>query len=519
MKVFKTVLFVLAWLGQLAAEFWAGMHLWQTNMIPVRLFLLGIIALTLIWVLEGVLFFSGMRAQKGKHPGRFRRVVAWILVVLMILGCLASAIATRKLRHTIDAVTSTQNPVSTYAVYVLKEDEAQTLDDAVDYDFGVTMSYDAENTRAAVKQLRTYYNGTLKSENFETILDMVDALYHKDVGAILLCKEYVPLMEDLDEYESYSDDTRILCEFTVEQDLSTSQNLPASTDPESDQTDPFSLSNLEPVKDITQDPFVIYLSGSDTRSALLTRSNSDVNILVIVNPKTKQILLLNTPRDYYIPNPAGNGALDKLTHCGVYGTGCSVQALSDLYHVPINYYAQINFAGFEKLIDAIGGVTVESDYAFTTRHGHFSIQKGTNYLNGEQALGFVRERYSFGSGDNQRGRNQMKLLTAVIKKLSASTLIMHYGQILDSLQGMFVTNVSSDQISELVKMQLSDGAEWNVKSYAVTGAGGSEITYSIPRMRVYVMFQDKDLVDRGINLVDRVINGEILTDADVAKQS
>ena len=196
-----------------------------------------------------------------------------------------------------------------------------------------------------------------------------------------------------------------------------------------------------------------------------------------------------------------------------------MQALSDLYHVPINYYAQINFAGFEKLIDAIGGVTVESDYAFTTRHGHFTIQKGTNNLNGEQALGFVRERYSFGSGDNQRGRNQMKLLTAVIKKLSAGTVIMHYSQILDSLQGMFVTNISGDQIAELVKMQLGDGSDWNVKSYAVTGNGGSEITYSIPRMRVYVMFQDKDLVDRGINLVERVINGEILTDADVAKQS
>ncbi len=519
MKVFKTVLFVLAWIGQLAAEFWAGAHLWQTNMIPVRLFLMGGIVMSLIWVLEGFLFFSGMRSQKGKNPGRVRRILAWLLIILTILACLFSVFATRKLRHTIDAVTDPQTSVSTYAVYVLKDDAAQTLDDAVGYDFGVTMSYDAENTRSAVKQLRTFYNGTLKTENYETILDMVDALYHQDVGAILLCKEYVPLMEDLDAYESYTDDTRILCEFTVEQDLGTAQNLPASTDPETDQTDPFSLSNLEPVKDITNDPFVIYLSGSDTRSALLTRSNSDVNILVIVNPKTKQILLLNTPRDYYIPNPAGNGALDKLTHCGVYGTGCSVQALSDLYHVPINYFAQINFAGFEKLIDAIGGVTVESDYAFTTRHGHFSIQKGTNNLNGEQALGFVRERYSFGSGDNQRGRNQMKLLTAVIKKLSAGTVIMHYSQILDSLQGMFVTNISGDQIAELVKMQLGDGSDWNVKSYAVTGNGGSEITYSIPRMRVYVMFQDKDLVDRGINLVERVIHGELLTDADAAKQS
>ena len=274
--------------------------------------------------------------------------------------------------------------------------------------------------------------------------------------------------------------------------------------------------NLDPVKDVTSDPFVVYLSGSDTRNEKLTTSNSDVNVLVIINPKTKQILLLNTPRDYYIPNPAGNGKLDKLTHCGIYGIDCSINALSDLYDVTVNYYGQINFTGFETLIDAIGGITVESETAFTTLNGHFPIQKGMNKLNGAEALGFVRERYAFQTGDNQRGKNQMKVITAVIDKLSAGTIIMHYNSILDSLQGMFVTNFSGTEISDLVRMQLGDGADWNVKSFAVTGANGSEITYSIPGSRVSVMYPDDELVARAASLVDRVIAGDELEDEDVA---
>ena len=259
----------------------------------------------------------------------------------------------------------------------------------------------------------------------------------------------------------------------------------------------------------------MYLSGSDTRSKMLATSRSDVNILVVVNPKSKQILLLNTPRDYYVANPAGGGALDKLTHCGIYGIGCSVGALSNLYRVPVNYYAQINFTGFETLIDAVGGVTVHSDSAYTMRVTHYEIAKGDNHLDGKKALAFVRDRFSFASGDRQRGQNQMIVLSAVINKLTTGTIIMHHAQILNSLQGMFITNLSSDEISDLVKMQLSDGADWNVKTFAVTGGDGSEFTYSIPSMRAYVMLPDENYVSRGIELVQRVLAGDTLTKEDI----
>ena len=181
----------------------------------------------------------------------------------------------------------------------------------------------------------------------------------------------------------------------------------------------------------------------------------------------------------------------------------------------VNYYAQINFTGFETLIDAVGGVTVESEIAFTTHEDGIFIQQGVNKLNGAEALSFVRERYAFASGDNQRGLNQMKVLSAVIEKLSAGRIVTHYNSILSSLQGMFLTSIDSDEIASLVKMQLDDGAEWTVKSFAVTGNTGSDITYSIPRTRVSVMYQDETLVKHAAELVDMVIEGEEITDEDV----
>lgn len=515
MKVFRTILFVLAWLGMAAAEVFAAARLWKLSVLPLRYKLLICVGFMLVWVLAGLLFFLGNAAKRGQHPGLWRRIIAWILALITVGGSLYSVRVADQLDETLSKVTEKTRVSSTIAVFVLKDDPAQTISDASDYLFGMTSSYDTANTRKALSNLMKTL-GTVRTEEFEAVVNMVDALYSGDVDAVILNEGYVSILEDLDNYGNFSEETRILYEIQIEE--STDVQIPVGTPGEADDIGTYdtSIENLKPVNDVTQEPFVVYLSGSDTRSKMLSTSRSDVNILVVVNPKSKQILLLNTPRDYYVPNPAGGGALDKLTHCGIYGIGCSIGALSNLYDVPVNYYAQINFTGFETLIDAIGGVTVHSDSAYTTNIGHYEIAKGENHLNGKQALGFVRERYSFASGDRQRGENQMIVLSAVIDKLSTGTIIMHHSEILNSMQGMFITNLSSDEISGLVKMQLSDGADWNVKTFAVTGGDGSEYTYSIPSMRAYVMYQDESYVNRGAKLVQRVLAGETLTEKDVA---
>ena len=116
---------------------------------------------------------------------------------------------------------------------------------------------------------------------------------------------------------------------------------------------------------ITKEPFVGYISGVDNRGELTEKARSDVNILAVVNPTTKQVALINTPRDYYV-DLAGTDSKDKLTHAGLYGVETSMATLGNLYGVNVEHYLRINFAGFINIIDAIGGVDVYSDQAFTS---------------------------------------------------------------------------------------------------------------------------------------------------------
>lgn len=531
MKVFRSVLYVLVWLAALAAEVYAALRLWKLSVLPLKHKLILCMVLFTAWVIAGVLFFFGNSAQKGRHPGLLRRIVAWALAVLLSCGSVYSTRVADHLDATIETVTRERRQVSMLAVYVLEDDPAYGLEDAADYTFGATTRFDADNVRSALSELRELL-GSVKTEEYDTMVDMVRALYDGSVGAMILNEAYVKILEDLDDYGTFSEDTRVLYEIEVEEGSAAVVPIgtpkPVSGEPDNpddpEQTaEPdveigeydAEIENFVPVN-VTKEPFIVYLSGSDTRSRTLTTSLSDVNILVVVNPNTRQILLVNTPRDYYVANPAGGGAMDKLTHCGIYGIGCSVGALSNLYHMPVNYYAQINFTGFETLINAIGGITVHSDYAFTMSHGQYPVVQGENHFNGIEAVGYVRERYSFSTGDRQRGKNQMAVLTAVIEKMSKGTIILHHTEILNSLQGMFVTNLSADEISSLVKLQLSDGTDWSIRTFAVKGYDSGGYTYSMPGYVAYYMEENSASIRQAAKLMQRVLSGEKLTKSDVA---
>lgn len=265
---------------------------------------------------------------------------------------------------------------------------------------------------------------------------------------------------------------------------------------------------------VLNQPYIVYFSGSDTRDEELQTSNSDVNVLMAVNPSTKNILLLNTPRDYYIPNPAGGNQLDKLTHCGNYGIDNSEKALEQLYDCSIDYYMQFNFVGFSKLIDAIGGIRVYSDEAFTTESGGFQIAEGYNELDGEQALAFVRDRYHVAYGDNGRGRDQMYVIQAVIDKISSDPvgMLSRFSSIMSSLNGTFRTDLEPKTMMQLLSAEIEDSSSWNVKTYAVTGHNGLDYTYSAPNDKNDVMYQDEELVAHASELIRLVEQGTSLTD-------
>ena len=272
------------------------------------------------------------------------------------------------------------------------------------------------------------------------------------------------------------------------------------------------LSNAEANK-ITKEPFVVYLSGVDTRGDLTDKARSDVNIIAAVNPVTKQVVLINTPRDYYV-DLAGTNSKDKLTHAGLYGVQTSMDTLGNLYGVDVQHYIRINFAGFINIVDALGGVDVYSDQAFTSvgSPGYYdptTFVEGWNHLDGKAALAFARERHAFASGDIQRGINQMKVIDAMLNKIKSPALLMGFTKILDAVSDSFVTSLSQNQISALVRMQLSDFAEWNIERYTVTGSSGSSTKcYSAKGQKLYVMKPDENSVAKAKEMIAAVLGGE-----------
>ncbi|MDR1078883.1 MAG: LCP family protein [Propionibacteriaceae bacterium] len=259
-----------------------------------------------------------------------------------------------------------------------------------------------------------------------------------------------------------------------------------------------------PTPGSTSQPFVLYISGVDSYSY---SGRSDVNILAVVNPGSGRILLVSTPRDYYVQLHGTTGRKDKLTHAGIYGVDMSVATLQDLYQIEIDYWLRINFGSVVRLVDTVGGIDVHSDYAFTSAHQGYHFVQGWNHLNGEQALSFARERYSFAGGDRVRGQNQEKIIEGLVRRFSDPTILLRYNTILSSLQDAFQTSTPSDVITGLVNHQLSQRTDWQIESISVNGSDASEPTYSMGNQRLYVMIPDMTTVQAARDHIAQVLAG------------
>ena len=292
---------------------------------------------------------------------------------------------------------------------------------------------------------------------------LADALYKGEVDAIIVGQEYKSMLEA--NHDSFDDETKIIKSYEYESKLSVTTK----------QTN------------VTENPFTIYVTGIDTYGSVSTVARSDVNLIVTVNPKTKQILMTSIPRDCEIQLHK-NGKMDKLTHTGIYGTSETISTIEDFLDVEINYFARTNFSGMTNIVDALGGVTIDSDYKFTTLHGNYNIVKGENQMDGDKALCFVRERYSLPNGDFDRGKNQQKLLKAMLEKAMSPKIITNFNNILTAIEGSFETDMSSKEIKSLLNMQLNDMSDWTVYNVQVEGEGyKTSKTASMYGTEVYVM--------------------------------
>lgn len=392
--------------------------------------------------------------------------------------------------------------VTVMEVRVLAEDAAESLEDIEGYTIGYMETRDRDYTDKVLDEIKETIDNNYDSLAMkDDPAMMAEALYTGEVDAIIVNAAIVSIYEDIEAYEDFETKTKVLKEIKIEEEIAGKNDSSSNNEGIYEYNEPSSPTEM------SKSSFVVYISGIDSYGDVNVKSRSDVNILMAVNTETKKIVMVNTPRDYYVPLSVSDGVKDKLTHAGNYGVECSRDTLGMLYGVTADYYIRLNFTGFIDIIDAMGGVDVYSDYAFSSRGYTFS-QGWNNDLSGEGALAFVRERKSFASGDNQRGKNQMALITSMIKKLASAEVIMNYKTVLDAIAGSFQTNFSSDEIYALVQMQIDDMATWSVESYSVTGTGNMLPTYSVPSMNLYVMEPNTDTVDVAKEKIKNVLSGK-----------
>jgi len=244
--------------------------------------------------------------------------------------------------------------------------------------------------------------------------------------------------------------------------------------------------------DITK-PFSIYVSGADNSGDINQAGRSDVNMLIFVDPAHYKILLINTPRDYYVRLHGTTGYLDKLTHAGVYGIDMSEETLQDLYSFNIDYHVRVNFDTLPKLVDAMGGIVVDNPTAFNLWGNSFA--EGEIYLDGGYALLYCRERDDLAAGDNDRGANQQRVIEAIISRVTKPNVVVHYKDIIQALSGSFRSNIPPAVITQLFGRQISLGGHWTIEKLAAIGTNSKQPTYTMGDKPLDVIIPDQNSVD------------------------
>ena len=372
----------------------------------------------------------------------------------------------------------------TMSVVVMKNDAAEKLADLKGASVAAPVSADGENINKLMKEIRDKEKQSLNLTESKNYISAYEELAAGTSKAMILNSSFEDLITS--QHADFKDKTKKIYEYKITKSVNAKAKQNAG------------------------DTFNVYISGIDTYGPVSSVSRSDVNIIMTVNKKTGKILLTTTPRDSYVEiADGGNNQYDKLTHAGLYGVDSSIHTLENVYGIKIDYYARLNFTSFLKLIDTVGGVDVYNDQAFVSHVGKKNFQPGLLHMNSDMALSFVRERYSLTGGDHDRGKNQEKVIAAIIKKLTSKEGLVNYQSVIKELSESIQTNMPIETAMGLANEQLRAGKEYIVASQALTGTGSMSLpSYAMPGAQLYMMqIDDKSLEEVTANIKD-VLEGK-----------
>lgn len=449
----------------------------KLNILPTRYLIFGGTLLLIIVFLLLTMMFSKKK--------KWIRITSYVVVFLLSFFFLISNTYLNSTNSFFSKIQIEDYDTLNYSIIVLKNSNYNSIQSLT----GKTISYLEDDY---TKDVHGVIKGNIPyTENLsEEFGNLSEDLLNGKTDAICLEEGYYTLIQE--EIEDFTEQTKVIYTFEIKVE-SHHENDTESTK-------------------VTEDSFIVYISGVDQYGKVSSvRGRSDVNILMVVNPRTNHILLVNTPRDYYVQLAGTTGLKDKLTHAGIYGVNKSISTLENLYDIDINYYLRVNFDTLIKVVDIIGGIEIYSDSSYRLTHDKsYYVKVGMNKMNGKQALAYARERYAYKDGDEHRGANHQQIITTIIDKVTQSSVIISkYNSILNTLNGSFQTDMPTDMITSFIKYQFDEMPSWTVESIAVTGSDAMNYTYSMGRGRkLYVMIPDMNSVNEAFIKIKEVYDEE-----------
>ena len=463
---------------------------------------LTIVIVVLLGILAGI-FFLGRK-------NNIRRIISGIISLAMCfilgVGCYYIYITNR----TIDTITGEGYSIKIYRVVVMQDDPAETLADALDYNFGTVSSYEIGNLEEAMELINEDAGREITTTDYSAVNELLDAWYAREVDGMIYESSLGGVFDDLNE--NYYLDYKVIAEFSVKVPESEIESTTAETTTVETTTAEETSAEVSE----TMEPFVVLISGNDEYYDVSVTGRSDVNMIAVVDYSNRQVLLASIPRDYYVNITGVSGDdRDKLTHSSNYGMETLVATINDTFSINIDYYVRVNFTSVVNIIDAVGGLAFYNPYAFGTTYYDYWFDEGEVWCDGWQALQYARERKSLEDGDIARGEHQQIIIEAMIDKLVSAASLTHYTAIMDAIETCAVTDMPQEIMKELVRLQLQDGGGWEIiKTQALGEAEILQPCYSVGGMELSIVMPYKESIEHVSYLINKAASGEIITDED-----
>lgn len=492
-KVYKVIAILLSIVMIVLMAFFAY-QLIKMDILPQNLF----IPVILIFVLISLILILWINLMA---HGVVSKVFAMIFVLLYTVSMGIGNFYVYKTDGFMQKVTDHKigDVKNTVSIIVMDDSNIKDLSSLKGKKVGRLNNVDKVGTNKLLKSVNKKKGSNyFKTKKFDGALSEVEALYNGEIDAMILNESYRGNVTSVEEYEHFSTETRVV--------YSTSYYTTKKND---------SLV----VSDITKNPFTILISGNDTTGDVSELSRSDVNMLVTINPKTSTILLTSMSRDTYVETVCDadgdtacpEGQMDKITHTGIYGLNTTRQTVEKFYDLKVNYSFRVNFTSVIDVVDALDGIDLnveegeQCDLFWANMKPGLPV--GMHHVDGETALAFARERKAYVDGDYQRVRNQQKVMQAIINRAISSSALVNYTSFINSLESAFETNMTYDEITDLIKYELQAKPDWKFETYQISGLGDELMCASLGQA-ASVQVPDLNTVRIAREKIEAVMNGK-----------